>query len=565
MRLDASLLGLARHVRGLIVLGVGLGLALLVVTVLRGVLLAAALAVLLVPDVDGPMGALLLGVAAAQIGRSGLLWAREVAAQRTGAAIKVRLREVLVRRLAALGPDHPVTARSGQVQALLVDGVEGLESYFARYLPQVVITLIGPLMILVAIATADLVTAAALAAIVVLVPTLPRVWDRLLARRGDEYWTRYRDLAGDYVEAMQAMPVIVVAGAAGPVREALAMRSAGLLEATMRQMAVSLVSSAVSTGAATAGTALAVAVGALRVEAGALAPEALLLVLLLAGECLRPFSDLANAWHSSYVGVAAARGVADLLAAPDPPPMPATPTAPADGGAIRLRGVTVHWPDRPEPALRDVELDIAAGSVVGFTGPSGAGKSTVLAVLAGMVEPASGEVWVGGHDAGALDPRALRGLVTLVPQHPVLLDGSIADNVRLGGPGASEAAVAQAALDAGLGPLLAELPDGIDTPVGDRGGRLSGGERQRVALARALLADPPILALDEVTSAVDDATEHDVVTRVATVRQGRTTLVVAHRPGALAHVDRVVHLIDGRVLTDRPRPSAAVAGPGGLR
>lgn len=523
-----------------------MGLALVAVTVIRGLLIAQVLAAVLLGNGGAALSPLLLGASAAQAGRSVLLWLRELVAQRSGAAVKARLREILFTRLLVLGPDHATSQRSGRLQALLVDGVEGLESYFVRYVPQLAVTLVGPFLIVMVIASADPLTGATLAGFLVVVPALPRVWDRLLARRADEYWEQYRGLAADYIEAMQAMPLLVVSGAAPRTGEVLAGRSSQLLDSTMRQMSVSLVSTALSAGAATGGVALTVVVGAVRTSEGALAPDALLVVLLLAGEAFRPFVDLASYWHSSYLGVAATRGIATLMERPTAPAVVHRWGASTTGGAISLRDVHVCWPGRAQPALDGLDLEVADGEVVGLVGPSGAGKSTLLAVLSGFVSPHSGQVRIAGHDLHELDPRSLRALVTVVPQHPVILSGSIADNIRLGSLDADDEAVHQAAQAAGLDLLLARLPGGVSTQVGDRGGRLSGGERQRLALARALLIDPPVLALDEVTSAVDEATERDLVRRIASLRLNRTTLIVAHRPGAIACVDRVVKMRSGR-------------------
>lgn len=548
MHLRRQLLALSRHVAGPVGVGVGVGLLLVGATVARGLLVAGALAAVLL---DGrparELWGTLAALAIAQAARSTLLWVREESALRIGAQVKVRLRELLVTRLLALGPEHAAAQRAGRLQALLVDGVEGLEVFFARYVPQVVVTAVAPTAIVVAITVADPFTGLLLLAFVVAVPVLPRLWDRLLVRRADEYWEQFRELNADYVEAMQQMVLLIAFGAADRRHEALRRRSAILLRATMRQMSLSLVSTATSGTIATAGVACTVAVGALRVASGDLDPRTLLVVLLLAGECFRPFADLASYWHSSYLGVAAAHGITGLLEDDAPPALTSRATVPHAGRtAVDLTGVVVCWPGRERPALDGLDLHVADGEVVGLVGPSGAGKSTVLAVLTALVRPISGRVVVAGHDLSALDPRQVRSLVVLVPQHPVLLAGSIAENIRLGRPAASDRDVAAAAAAAGLAPLLARLPTGLATRVGDRGGRLSGGERQRVALARALLLDPPVLALDEVTSAVDDATERAIVDGVAALRRGRTTLVVAHRPGALAHVDRVVEVRAGR-------------------
>jgi ABC-type multidrug transport system fused ATPase/permease subunit len=226
--------------------------------------------------------------------------------------------------------------------------------------------------------------------------------------------------------------------------------------------------------------------------------------------------------------------------------------------ALSVRDLTVRY--EVKAGLSGVSFDVPAGGTLGIVGPIGSGKSTLLKALVRLVEHAAGEVRVGAVSATALDLTVLRRMFGYVPQNPMLFSKSIAENVAFGRPEAPrdriEAALVAAAFDADL----KVLPQGLDTPVGERGVTLSGGQKQRTAMARALLLDPPILLLDDALSAVDTETEARILGHLRQLRQGRTTLIVAHRISAVQHADTILVLDGGRVVEQGTHASLLTTG-----
>jgi len=229
-----------------------------------------------------------------------------------------------------------------------------------------------------------------------------------------------------------------------------------------------------------------------------------------------------------------------LVAAPDARPLP------PGGGRVELRGVTFGY-DGAEPVLRDIDLDVEAGRTVALVGPTGSGKTTLVMLIPRLYDIDEGGVLVDGADVRDLDPAALRGQVAVVSDDAFLFSASLGENIAYARPEASDQEVLRAAERAGLAELIEDLPEGLDTLVGERGLTLSGGQRQRVAIARALLAEPRILILDDATSSVDATTESRIKAALAEVMEGRTTFVIAHRLSTIALADEVVVLEDGEI------------------
>ncbi|MEV0585193.1 ABC transporter ATP-binding protein [Nonomuraea sp. NPDC050310] len=542
MIIHRRLLQLSGSVRAPVAACVTLGLAVSAAYVGQALLLAATLAALTEGRTETAVILLAwtFGVIAA---RAVLLWARECVTAWAGALVRARLRDRLVERLGRLGPAYLTGARTGRVQTTLVDGVEGLDAYFSRYLPQVVITLVVPLTLVGWLFTVHPAAAAVLAAAVAGVLVIPRFWDATLLRRGRARWSAFADLAADYLEATQGMATLRAFGAVQRVGAGLAGRAQRLYESTMRQLRVSLIETGVSAFLVQAGTAAAVLVAARPGDAWSV-----FAVLLITVECFRPVRNLAEYWHAGYLGITAVDGLEELLSAPLPVRDTGTLTTVAPRPELVFDRVTFTYPGAARPAVHQVSFRVGGGQTVALIGPSGAGKSTLAALLQRHFDPGGGTITIGGADLRELSLDALRAGVAVVAQDTYLFHGTVADNLRLARPGASDAELAAAARAAGAHGFITALPEGYGTRLGERGATLSGGQRQRLAIARALLADAPVLLLDEATSHVDVRGED----ALARLRRGRTCLVIAHRLSTVRDADRIVVLDRGEVVESGP-------------
>ncbi|MGW4626968.1 ABC transporter ATP-binding protein/permease [Streptomyces rubiginosohelvolus] len=529
----------------------GLATALLAAVTATHLAQAVLLALVLSRIAQGETAALaplLTAVIAVVLVRAALGRAQRLIAVTAGATVRVRLRDTLLERLGALGPTAITGARAGAVRATLVDGVEGVDAYISRYLPQLLITAAVPPLLLVAVALVEPYAALALGPALLLALFGPRWWDRLLARRGKEHWDTYEALAADYLEALQGMPTLRNAGAVGRVRERLERRSAALHRSTVAKLRVSLVDTGLTDLAVQGGTVAAVLVACSSAATGRTAATGTYLLLLLASECFRPIRDLSREWHAGYLGVSAADGIAALRTAEAAVPDRGTVTAAwEDAPEIRFDDVHFTHPGSARPALDGVSFTAAAGRTTAVVGPSGAGKSTVLSLLLRQRDPDGGRVTVSGTDTAAYALASLRRGIAVVSQETYLFHATIAENLRIARPAATDEELRTAARTAGIDEEIARLPEGYATLVGERGATLSGGQRQRLALARALLADAPVLILDEATSAVDERGQARIVRELAAAGRGRTCIVVAHRLDAVRHADHIVVLDAGRV------------------
>ena len=282
--------------------------------------------------------------------------------------------------------------------------------------------------------------------------------------------------------------------------------------------------------------------------------------------CAMSVGDLAEVWNDVQRAAGGMGRIGDLLARapailpPAPPAEPAPVPRPMHDG-LRFEHVVFHYPQRPDaPALDGFDLHVRPGETVALVGPSGAGKSTVLSMLLRFHDPSSGRVTADGIDLRAFDPADWRSALALVPQSPTLFAATVADNLRYARLDADDAALRDALRAAHALAFVDDMPQGLDTPLGERGVRLSGGQRQRIAIARAVLANAPVLLLDEATSALDAQSERAIQDALDTLMRGRTTLIVAHRLATVKKADRIVVMDRGRIVAEGTHASLLAEG-----
>ncbi|MEU1512403.1 thiol reductant ABC exporter subunit CydD [Streptomyces sp. NPDC005811] len=537
--IDPRLLRHARATRSFLLAVIGLGAV--------GALLVIAQAMLIAEvvvgafqhglGVSGLRTPLLLLVAVAA-GRALVSWLTELAAHRASAAVKSELRGRLLERATALGPGWLGGQRTGSLVALATRGVDALDDYFARYLPQLGLAVVVPVAVLARIVTEDWVSAAIVVGTLPLIPVFMVLIGWATQSRMDRQWRLLSRLSGHFLDVVAGLPTLKVFGRAKAQAESIRRITGEYRRATMRTLRIAFISSFALELLSTLSVALvAVAIG-MRLVHGEMDLYIGLVILVLAPEAYLPLRQVGAQYHAAAEGLAAAEEIFAVLETP----VPASGTTEVPQGALAFEEVTVRHPGRATDALSAVSFTVAPGETVALVGPSGAGKSTLLHTLLGFVRPTGGRVRIGGADLADLDPEQWRSRIAWVPQHPHLYAGTIAENVRLARPDADEAAVRQALADAGALDFVAALPEGIDTVLGEDGSGLSAGQRQRLALARAFLADRPVLLLDEPTAALDGATEAEIVTAVRRLAAGRTVLLVVHRPALLGVADRIVRL-----------------------
>ncbi|MFI1937660.1 thiol reductant ABC exporter subunit CydD [Streptomyces purpureus] len=560
--IDPRLLRYARATRLFLAAVVALGLA--------GAALVVAQAMLIAEVVVGAFQRGLsfsgltteLGLlAAVAVGRALVSWLTELAAHRAGAAVKSELRRRLLERSVALGPGWLSGQRTGSLVALATRGADALDDYFSRYLPQLGLAVVVPVAVLARIVTEDWVSAAVIVVTLPLIPLFMILIGWATQARMDRQWKLLSRLSGHFLDVVAGLATLKVFGRAKAQAESIRAITSEYRQATLRTLRIAFLSSFALELLSTLSVAL-VAVGiGMRLVHGDLDLYTGLVILILAPEAYLPIRQVGAQYHAAAEGLAAAEEIFDVL---ETPVRGGGTGEPPTAARLELDRVTVRHAGRAQPSLDAASLVVEPGETVALVGPSGVGKSTLLDVVLGFVAPDEGAVRVGGADLGSLDLERWRERIAWVPQRPYLFVGTIAENVRLARPDASDEEVRRALTDAGAWEFVAGLPEGAATPLGEDGAGLSAGQRQRLALARAFLADRPVLLLDEPTAALDGETEAGVVDAVRRLAAGRTVLLVVHRPALLAVADRVVTLgaLAASGQGGERRPAAAVVPDG---
>ncbi|MCP5151455.1 MAG: ABC transporter ATP-binding protein [Ectothiorhodospiraceae bacterium] len=461
------------------------------------------------------------------------------------------MRIALFRKLDALAPAYLLRRRSGDLVAMATHDVELVEYFFAHTIAPAFVAVLVPALVLAVLASAGWPMAVALLPFLAVVAVSPFA----LRRRVDSLASRSREAVADLnahvVDTIQGLPEVIAFENVAERRAQLAARTDRALDLRLpfhadltRQAAV------LETATGLGGLAVVVAGAALVVE-GSVAAGMLPLLTLLAMAAFLPVSEIAQVSRQLADTLGATRRLhavhTEVPAVADRPDAVPLPDLPPGGVGLALEDVTFTYPATTRPAISDATFEVPPGATLAIVGPSGAGKTTVAHLLLRFFDPGQGRVTMAGRDLRGLRIDDVRQHVALVTQDTYLFNETLRANIALARPEATEEALGEAIERAALGDFVRALPQGLDTPVGERGVRLSGGQRQRVAIARAFLKDAPVLVLDEATSHLDAVSEQAVHRALEDLMSDRTTVVIAHRLSTVRNADRIVVLDAGRV------------------
>ena len=491
---------------------------------------------------------LLTAMIAVVLVRGGLLWGSEVVAQRATEDVKSSLRDRLAARLVALGPTYTRGERTGELVHTLGEGVEGLDGYVTRFRPARTLAVVVPVAAACVVLVIDPWTVTIL---LVAGPFLVLLLGLIGRRVRDQTRRRERELgwmSAHFLDVLRGLTTLKLFGRSEEQADTIAAVGRRYGSATMDVLRTAFQTTLVLEWGATAATALVAIEASVRLMDGELSFGRALAVLLLAPEFFAPIRRLSAEYHAGRAGAAAASRIYEILDEPSRIAAPTDGREPPSRLDVRFEDVRVAYEGGGRVALDGCALEIPEGSVVALVGPTGAGKTTVANVLLRFVEPDRGRVVVGGVPLSEIDPARWRTLVAHVPQHPYLFRGSVAENLRIARPEASDAELIAAATAANADGFVSRMPKGLDTPVGEGGARLSGGERQRLAIARAFLRDAPLAILDEPTANLDEESEDVVLDALRTLARSRTVLLISHRPEPVLLADRIVTMHAGRVV-----------------
>lgn len=555
---DPRLLRYARSTRGFLVLAVVFGVLMAVLVIIQARLLSTAIVEVAQGRADLQTSIpVLVGLVLIVVARALVAWIAEAAAYRTSARAKAQLREAALEHVLRLGPAGPAGVDPGGVATLITRGVDALDTYFARYLPQLVLALIVPIAIIATVVGLDFISA------IIIAVTLPVIVIFLIliglytSVRVDRQWQTLARLSGHFLDLVSGLPTLKVLNRAKRQAQAIADVGDRYRSTTMGVLRVSFLSSFALELLASLSVALVAVTIGVRLVEGGITFSVALFILILAPEAYLPLRMVGQHFHAAAEGLGAADKVFTILETPLPGRGTRTDTP--SRFVVECRGVSVTYPDRDQPALYPTTFTIEPGQVVAIVGTSGGGKSTLLSMLLGFLPLTEGSVVirdvgrrdVHGSDALGLaevDPDHWRTHIGWVPQSPRLIapgveSPTIIDAVRVGRPDASVDDVRVALERAGVLHEIESMPAGLHSTVGEEGAGLSAGQLRRVALARAFVRPAQLFLLDEPTAALDGASEAAIVDALrAIANAGSAVVVVAHRPALVGIADVIVHV-----------------------
>jgi ATP-binding cassette, subfamily C, bacterial CydCD len=548
MNLDPRLLRLIHLSKPAFILTLALGAAASILAVAQAWLLARLIDQVFLQGYSLPESSLILWLLLiAALLRSGAAAGIEAAAYAVARQVKDHLRSRLYRSLTSGTPTGTGqnSNRTGELTNTLMEGIESLEPYYSQFLPQLVLAVLGPVLILVFVFPVDLLSGVVLLLTAPLIPIFMILIGQASGSLAKKQWRSLSQLSAYFLDVLLGLTTLKTLGRSREQSSRLARASENFKEITLKVLRVTFLSSLALELVSTISTAVVAVQVGLRLLYGYIAFEQALFVLILAPEFYLPLRLLGARFHAGMAGAASAERIFHFL---DQPTLAFRETS-TFIEQPNLEPVSIVFKDvhfsysEGRSALNGLSFCAPAGKITALVGTSGAGKSTVAALLLRFLQAESGQI-----EVGQIQPEHWRKVAAWVPQNPYLFNTTVAENIRLGKPHANMEEVIWAAKQANAHGFITALAQGYQTLLGERGSNLSGGQAQRIALARAFIKNAPVLILDEPTSSLDSQTESDLIDAVQRLAAGKTTLIIAHRLATAARADQILVLNEGLLV-----------------
>lgn len=563
--IDKRLLRETRRVWGFLAITIGLGIVAAGLAVAQARAFSQIVAgVFIEGAVLGKLWTPLLRILGIILVRSSVQWLSEIVSQEAAIRIKTNLRERFLRKLILLGPLYTRGERAGELVNTAIEGIEALEDYFARYLPQLALAGFIPVFMLLYVFPKDFHTGIIMLLTGPLIPVFMMLIGKLAEKKSLQQWRALSWMSAHFLDMLQGLTTLKVFGRSKDQARVIGRVSDSFREITLSVLKIAFLSSFFLEFMAMISTALvAVALG-LRLVYGELSFEMALFLLVITPEFYQPLRNLGLQFHASLSGVNAANRIFEVLSQMEIPPekieelggkgdqqeesLSHSEVKIPQEFELCFKKVSLVYEKGGAAALKEVSFDVCPGEHVALVGPSGAGKSSVFSLLMGFIKPTRGEVLISGTSLNQLPLNQWHSEIAYVSQQPYLFSGSIEENIRLARPGALDSEVFEAAQKAAAHDFIVKFPQGYQTMIGEGGARLSGGQAQRIAIARAFLKEASLLLLDEPTEGLDAESEHVIQDSLAKLMEGRTVLMIAHRLNTVYEADRILVLDQGEIV-----------------
>jgi ATP-binding cassette, subfamily C, bacterial CydD len=547
MHIQRKLFGLARDVHGFLPLIGFYSILLAAVVVCQMYLLSKIITDVFIKG-QSPTSVIFLLLLASILVRGILLWLRERAAQQKSVLIKSGLRKKILDHILNLGPSYTRTEKTGEIVALIMEGIEKLDDYFTKFIPSLIHIIILPSVITLFTIYIDWLSGLILfitGPLILFFMWLIGTYARKLTQK---QWSQLSTMSSHFLDVLQGLKTLKVFGASQKEAENVTNTSDQFRIITMNVLKIAFLSGMVLELAASISIALVAVQVGIRLIEGLMIYQLGLFVLLLAPEFYLPFRSLGQHHHAGMEGAAAAEKIFGLLNQQIPgKTINLKKNLPETIENIQFTDIDYTYTGSSTPALRHIQFTLSPGKITALAGHTGSGKTTLVYLLLGFLSSSEGKILLNGNLLNSFDKEEWRKMIAYVPQQPHFFNGTILENLFMANAHASFEEVTDAAKKAGAHEFIKNLPEGYDTLLTENASRLSGGERQRLSIARAFLKNAPLLILDEPTSSLDPESEHYIALATGKLVKDRITLVIAHRLRTLKMADEIIVLEQGEI------------------